>query len=129
MLGCFVVTIALVMITMPRNLPVDIALDLTLGVHHVLSAGGLIHGVRTYRAVKTVAIVYASGANALARGLVRMRRPGFCKLGSKNMLTNSSVDGLIVRNVDTGSATFLRRANRNRGPGNMKGPARMTLLL
>lgn len=119
MLGCFVVTIALVMMTIPRNLPVDIALDLTLGVHHVLGAGGLMHGVRTYRAVKTVAIVYASGANALARGLVRMRRTGLSTAGTS----------LVTRKVDTGSATFLRRAKRGGGPSKMNGPARVTLLL
>lgn len=117
------------MMTMPRKLPVDIALDLTLGVHHVLSAGGLIQGVRTYRAVKTVAIVYASGANALARGLVRIRRPGFCNVGGNDSLSSSSVDTLVTRKVDTGSATFLRRSAGKRGPGNMKGPARITLLL
>lgn len=113
MLGCFVVTIALVIVTIPRKLPVTVALSLTLGVQEVLGSGGLIHGLRTYRAVNTIAMVYASGANALARGGVRIDT---LRLG-RNSRT------LLSATVTLGSATRLG----SNGP--VKGPARSTLLL
>lgn len=127
--------IAIIIITIPRKLPVTIALTLTCTAAQVLRSGGLIHILTTYRAVKGTADVYSSGAKALARGqvaiigkLIKSRR---CRLKSKSNVNGlgASILRVLRRTITIGSATFRAISRIAKTGAFIKDGARTTLLV
>lgn len=129
----FVASVALVITTIPRNLPAVITTYLTIGVVGVSGRGTLIGGVITYRAVNYVGIVYSSGANALARGHVAIVRT--CGTPNHTLRGPRRVEGhVLLRGFYIGNATSIAfpntaRTRTNTVPRFVNGPARYTLLI
>lgn len=122
--GTFLFTITLTITTVPRTLDSVIAVILSFKARGVTGRRTVIQGLRTMRKLKDMSVVYSSGAKALARGGVAMRR---CCMSNRDVSTSGvslqspSRDELLVDDVLYGSSA---------GVSNMrvKSPARATLV-